>query len=207
MMFEIGWQEKGNISHQCKLWVQAAIKQSVSMFQIFKWDLLDGVELSIQSLPNFTKSKKDSFLSIEIDPFAYVNRWNKDHYLFPQKNLKATTDSIKFYMGQSSRATFDTGQSSHAPQKEESSIVITSSKGKEKVSEEKETMFVDVYQDAQEQNDPTWEKEYLSWLTSSWEKPEDILSKLTSTWERQRTPPDSEFEADFDSDQSPTGPW
>jgi len=84
---------------------------------------------------------------------------------------------------------------------------MTSSKGKEKSSEEKETVYVDMYQDAQEQNDPTWEKDYLSWLTSSWERPQDTLSKLTSSWERQRTPPDSEFASDYDSDRSLTGPW
>jgi len=172
MMFEIGWQEQGYVSHQCKLSVQAAIEQFVSMFQAFKWDLLDGVELAVQSLPDFRKSKKDSFLGIEIDPFAYVNRWNKDDYLFPSKSLRKTADSIKFSYG---RTTFDTRQSSHAPQKEESSIAISGSKGKEKVGDEKETVFVDVYQDAQVQNDPTWEREYLSWLMSSWEKPEDML--------------------------------
>lgn len=116
------------------------------MLQIFKWELLDGVEFSVQTLPDFCKSKKDSFLNIEIDPFAYVNRWDKDDYIFPQKNLKFTTDTIKF----------DTGQSSRAPLKGESSIVMASSKGKEKVSEERETMFVHMYQDAQEHNDPTW---------------------------------------------------
>ena len=48
------------------------------------------------------------------------------------------------------------------PQKEASSTTIHDPKGKAKVEEEKETVFVDVYQDAQVQNDPTWEKEYLS---------------------------------------------
>lgn len=181
MMFELGWQEKRNISHQCKLWVQSAIEQGVSIFQIFKWELLDGVELAVQSLPDFRKSKKDYFLSIEIDPFAYVNRWNKDDYLFPQKNLRKSSDSIKFHTGQSSKTIFDTGQSSHAPQKEESSIMISDSKGKSKVWDKKETVFFYGYQDAQVQNDPTWEKEYLSWLTSSWKKLEEMLSKLTSS--------------------------
>jgi len=199
MIFEVGWQDQGHVSHQCKLWVQAAIEQSVSMFQIFKWDLLDGVELAVQSLPDFRKSKKYSFLGIEIDPFAYVNRWNKDDYLFPSKSLWKTADSIKF--------SYDTGQSSHAPQKEASSIAIHDYKGKAKVGEEKETVFVEVYQDAQVQNDPTWEKEYLSLLTSSWKNPQETLSNLTYSWQRIKTPPDSEFEADFDSDRSPQGSW
>lgn len=57
MIFEIGWQEQGQLSHQCKLWVQAAIEQSVSMFQIFRWDLLDGVELAVQTMPDFRRSR------------------------------------------------------------------------------------------------------------------------------------------------------
>ena len=122
MMFEIGWQEQGQVSHQCKLWVQAAIEQSVSMFQIFRWELLDGVELAVQSMPDFRKRRKDNFLGIEIEPFAYVNRWNKDDYLFPSKSLRKTADTIRF--------SYDAGQSSHAPQKEASSIVIHDSKGK-----------------------------------------------------------------------------
>ena len=52
-------------------------------------------------MPEFRKSKKDSFLDIEIDPMAYVNWWIKSDYkyLFPQKNLYVTTDTIKFYIG------------------------------------------------------------------------------------------------------------
>lgn len=199
MIFEIGWQDQGQLSHQCKLWVQTAIEQSVSMFQIFHWDLLNGVELAVQTMPDFRRSRKDNFLGIEIDPFAYVNRWNKDDYLFPSKSLRKTADSIKF--------SYDTGQSSHAPQKEASSIAIHDTKGKAKVGEEKETVFVDIYQDAQVQNDPTWEKEYLAWLTSSSTNPQEKLSNLTYSWQRISTPPDSEFEADFESDRSPTGSW
>lgn len=117
------------------------------MFQIFKWELLDGVKLSVQTMPEFYKSKKDSFLNIEIDPMAYVNRCTKEDnkYLFPQENLYVTTNMIKF----------DTRQSSKAPLKGESSIVSTkekvaTTKGKGKVSNEKETIFIDLYQDAQE---------------------------------------------------------
>jgi len=47
IIFELGWQQQENISHNCKLWVQFAIERSVSMFQIFKWELLDGVDLSV----------------------------------------------------------------------------------------------------------------------------------------------------------------
>jgi len=98
MIFELGWQQQENINHNCKLWIQCAIERSVSMFQIFTWELLDGVEFSVQTMPEFRKSKKYSFLDIEIDPMAYVNRWTKanDKYLSPQKNLYVTTDMIKF---------------------------------------------------------------------------------------------------------------
>jgi len=57
-----------------------------------------------------------------------------------------------------------------------------------------------VYQDAQVQNDPTWEKEYLSWLTSSWKHPQDRLSELTYSWKRERTPSESDCEFDYDTD-------
>jgi len=192
MIFELGWQQQENINHNCKLWIQCAIESSVNMFQIFKWELLDGVELSVLTMPEFRKSKKDSFLDIEIDPMAYVNRWTKadNEYIFPQKNLYVTTDTIKF----------DTGQSSWAPLKDESLVISTKekaaiAKGKEKVSEEKATLFVDLYQDAQEQQDHTWETKYLEWLNKSWQK-----QKLPSS--------SSEFDPDvgYDSDQSSKGP-
>jgi len=124
------------------------------MLQIFKWELLDGVEFSVQTMPELCKGKKYSFLDIEIDLMAYVNQWtNADNqYIFPQKNLYVTIDMIKF----------DTGKSSKAPLKGESSTVSTvenaaTAKGKEKVSEEKETIFIYLYQDSQEQQDHTWE--------------------------------------------------
>lgn len=85
---------------------------------------------------------------------AYVNRWTKadNEYIFPQKNLYVTTNTVKF----------DTRQYSRAPLKDEYLFISTkqkaaTTKGKEKVSEEKATLFVDLYQDAQEQQDHTWE--------------------------------------------------
>ena len=68
--------------------------------------------MSVLTVPELRKSKKDSFLDIEIDPMAYVNRWTKadNKYIFPQKNLYVTTNTI----------TFDTRQSSRAPLKDES---------------------------------------------------------------------------------------
>jgi len=85
--------------------------------------------------------------------------------------------------------------------------VVHDSKGKAKVGEEKDTAFVDIYQDAQIQHDPTWEREYLSWLTTSSTNPQEKLSNLTYSWQRVPTPPNSEFESDYDSDRSPKGSW
>jgi len=94
------------------------------------------------------------------------------------------------------------GQSSRAPLKGESSTVETkekaaTAKGKEKVPDEKETIFVDLYQDAQEQHDPTWENEYLKWLNQSW-----LNQKLPSSSSEAHDP-----DSDYDSDQSLMGPW
>lgn len=91
----------------------------------------------------------------------YVNWWTKsdDKYLFPHKNLYVTTDTINFDIGQSSKALLK-GESSTVLTKEK----LATTKGKEKVSDDKATIFVDLYQDAQEQQDHSWELEYLEWL-------------------------------------------
>ena len=122
------------------------------MFQIFKWELLASVELAVQPMPSFHKAKKYSFLDIEINPMAFINRWRKseEKYIFPQKNLHVITEKIKWEIGQSSTA--------KASSKVESSTTTTSAKGKEKSSdEEKETLFVDIYQDAQDLEEHDWE--------------------------------------------------
>ena len=56
IIFDLGWQQKVDINHNCKIWVQCAIEHSVSMFQIFKWELLDGIEMAVQSMLAFRKS-------------------------------------------------------------------------------------------------------------------------------------------------------
>ena len=193
MIFELGWQQKTDINHKCKLWIQCAIEHSVSMFQIFKWELLDGIEMSVQSMPAFCKSKKDSFLDIKIDQMAFVNKWKKfdDKYIFPQKNLYVTTDTIKLDIGQSSKAPIK-GESSTVSAKEKAATT----KGKEKASEEKATIFIDLYQDAQEPQDHEWESEYLKWLNQSL-----LNQKLPSSSLEE------DFDCDFDSERSPKGPW
>ena len=88
--------------------------------------------------------------------------------------------------------------------KGESSIVSTkgkaaTEKGKEKVSDEKATIFVDLYQDAQEQQDHAWESKYLEWLHQSWanQKPPSTSSEIN----------EPDHDDDYDSDREPEGPW
>ena len=45
--FDLGWQEIHGLNHLCKFWIQCCIEHSVNMFQIFKLELLDGVELEV----------------------------------------------------------------------------------------------------------------------------------------------------------------
>ena len=70
-------------------------------------------------------------------------------------------------------------------------------KGKEKVFDEKETIFMDLYQDSQEQQDHTCETEYLKWLNQSW-----LKQKLPSSSSEAH-----DLDSNYDSDRSPMGPW
>lgn len=163
------------------------------MFQIFKLELLDGVELAVQSHINFRKNKKDSFLDIEVDPLAYLSKWTKstDRYLFPQQNLFVTKDIVKLQTGQSSK-----GESSQSAKRK--GIVtekVATAKEKANESKDKGTVFIDIYQDAQQPDESEWESKYL----------EMLYSKSSSS--------PSEYPSDFepgeqeDSDRSPKGPW
>ena len=146
------------------MWIQCAIEHSVNMFQIFKIELLDGVELAVLSSPEFQNSQKDSFLDIEVDPTAYVKKWTKsaDRYLFPQKNIYVTTNTVKLTTGQQSKQITKGESSTAAALRKEAT-----EKGKNLASEEKETIFVDIFQDAQNQEDHEWESQYLDWLHQS----------------------------------------
>lgn len=52
------------INENCRLWVQHEIETPTNMFQIFKWELLDGIELDVQPMTAFEKAYRDSFLDI-----------------------------------------------------------------------------------------------------------------------------------------------
>jgi len=199
MIFELGWQETGQLSNQCKLWVQAAIEHSVTMFQIFKWELLNGVELAVQMLPDIRTSRKDNFLGIEIDPLAYINRWDKHDYTYPSTMTKQLKDTVR-----------TPGQTSRPPPphpKESSSIIIQGNKGKEKADTEREVLYIDAYPDAQPQNDPVWERDYLQWLTEHSDNPQRHYSNLSYTWQHQSSPASPMSGSEYDSDRSPKGEW
>jgi len=61
IIFEMGWQSKTFIKENCRLWVQHAIETSTNMFQIFKWELLDGIEFEIHPFPLSEKFLKILF--------------------------------------------------------------------------------------------------------------------------------------------------
>lgn len=62
MIFELGWQHRDCLSENCRLWIQHSIESSTNMFQIFKWESLDGVELAVQRSLATRNAFKDSFL-------------------------------------------------------------------------------------------------------------------------------------------------
>lgn len=59
------------------------------MFHIFKWELIDGIELIFQPMPTFENAYKDSFLDIEVNPISFTDRWTKKYLMFTpqQENL------------------------------------------------------------------------------------------------------------------------
>ena len=77
MIFELGWKHKAELNENCRLWIQHAIESFTNMFQIFKWELLDGVELAVQKSPMTRSAFKDSFLDIEVSALPFLNKWEK----------------------------------------------------------------------------------------------------------------------------------
>lgn len=47
VIFELRWKSTAFINENCKSWVKHAVEIVTNMFQIFKWELLDGVELAV----------------------------------------------------------------------------------------------------------------------------------------------------------------
>lgn len=69
----------------CRSWVQHSIEGSTNMFQIFKWELLDGIELAVQRSPK-KNVYKDSFLGIETSALPFLNKWEKQEAMYtPQQ--------------------------------------------------------------------------------------------------------------------------
>jgi len=78
MIFELGWQNKNFMSDNCREWVQHAIESSTNMFQIFKWELLNSIELAVQRSPIIINVFKDFFLDIEISPLSFLTKWGNN---------------------------------------------------------------------------------------------------------------------------------
>lgn len=47
MIFEQGWQHKDFLNENCRSCIQHSIESSTNMFHIFKWELLDGIEMAV----------------------------------------------------------------------------------------------------------------------------------------------------------------
>jgi len=120
------------------------------MFQIFKWELLDVIELAVQLSPVFRKVFKDSFLDIDISPVPFLNKWEKQEVLFTPQQQNHHKVKVNQDLGQASKA---------SPNNKET--VSIDAKGKGKV---KESIFHGTYADAQVPHDINWDKEYSKML-------------------------------------------
>lgn len=148
MIFELGWQSKAYINENSRLWVQHAIETSTNMFRIFKWELLDGIELAVQPSPAFIKVFKDSFLDIDICPLSFLNKWEKQEVMFTPQQQNLHKVKVNQDQGQMSKASTNNKETISADAK---------GKGKGKVEE---STFQDIYADAQDLHDINWDKEY-----------------------------------------------
>nr|AXB54821.1 polyprotein [Pinus nigra virus 1] len=97
IIFELGWQNKDCLNENCRLWIQHAIESSTNMFQIFKWELLDGIELQVQRSPATRNAFKDSFLDIEVSALPFLNKWEKQEMMYTaqQPGLHKIKTNIK----------------------------------------------------------------------------------------------------------------
>jgi len=187
MIFELGWQNKDFMSDNCREWVQHAIESSTNMFQIFKWELLNDIELAVQRSPMIRNVFKDSFLDIEISPLSFLTKWGKQlaRYTPQQQDLhQIKTNTEK---GESSRAS-----------SRRTIILDEDAKGKEKT---KESTLWNELPDAQDPTDIDWDKEYSKMIEHHYQKmlDESMLAHDSSE--------EFDFDYDCDSDRSPKGPW
>ena len=72
------------------------------MFQIFKWELLDGIELAVQRSPATRKAFKDSFLDIEISALPFLNKWEKQELMHTSQQPSLHKIKTNIVKGESS---------------------------------------------------------------------------------------------------------
>lgn len=87
MIFEQSWQHRDFLNENCRSWIQHATESSTNMFQIFKWEKLDGIELAVQRSPPTWNAFKDSFLDIEISNLPFINKWEKQELMHTPQQL------------------------------------------------------------------------------------------------------------------------
>ena len=104
MIFELGWQHKDELNENCRLWIQHSIESSTNMFQIFKWELLDGVELAVQKSPATRSAFKDSFLDIDISGLPFLNKWEKQEAQYTPQQQGLHKIKTNLSKGESSSA-------------------------------------------------------------------------------------------------------
>lgn len=151
------------------------------MFQIFKWELLNGIELAVQRSPTIRNVFKDSFLDIKISLLPFLTKWGKQLVRYtPQRQglhqIKTNTEQ-----GESSRAS-----------SKRTIILAEDAKGKGKA---KESTLQDKQPDAQDPADIDWDEEYSKMIERHYQKMLD----------ESRPVHDSSEEFDFDNDHDEYG--
>lgn len=187
MIFELGQKNKDFMSNNCREWVQHAIEISTNMFQIFKWELLNDIELVVQRSPMIRNVFKYSFLDIEISPLSFLTKWGKQsaRYTPQQQGLHQIKTNTK--RGQSSRAS-----------SRRTIILDEDAKGKEIA---KESTLQDEHRDAQDPADIDCDEEYSKLIEHHYQK---MLNEYRPTHDSLE---EFDFDNDYDLDRSPKGPW
>lgn len=153
------------------------------MFQIFKWELLNGIELAVKRSPTIRNVFKDSFLDIEIGPLPFLNKWEKQSakYTPQQQGLH----QIKMNMEQ--------GESSRASSKR-TIIVAEDAKGKGKA---KESTLQNEQPDAQGPADIDCDEEYSKMIEHHYQ------NMLNDSRPVHDSSEDFDFDNEYDSDRNP----
>lgn len=187
VIFELGWQNKDLTSDNCREWVQHAIESSTNMFQIFKWEHLNSIELAIQRSPTIRNVFKDSFLDIEINPLSFLTKWGKQSAMYTPQQQGLHQIKTNMEKGESSRAS-----------SRRTIILDEDAKGKGKA---KESALWNELLDAQDPADIDWDEEYSNMMEHHYQK---MLDKSRQAHDSSE---EFDFDNDYDSDRSPKGPW